>query len=54
MTAARERLPDRRANQSFTFELNGLRYHATISCFADGRVGDRPELRRSRITLVVD
>jgi len=37
---ARERLPDRRANQSFTFELNGLRYHATISCFADGRVGE--------------
>jgi hypothetical protein len=40
MMTARERLPDRRANQSFTFELNGLRYHATISCFAHGRVGE--------------
>jgi hypothetical protein len=40
MTTARERLPNRRANQSFTFELNGLRYHATISCFSDGRVGE--------------
>jgi ribonucleoside-diphosphate reductase alpha chain len=38
--SGRERLPDRRPNQSFTFELNALRYHATVSFFADGRVGE--------------
>jgi ribonucleoside-diphosphate reductase alpha chain len=36
----RERLPNRRASESFTFEYGGLRYHATISYFADGRVGE--------------
>jgi ribonucleoside-diphosphate reductase alpha chain len=36
----RQRLPNRRANESFTFEVNGLRYTATISRFADGRVGE--------------
>jgi hypothetical protein len=40
MTSTRERLPDRRANQSFTFELNGLRFTATVSCFDDGRLGE--------------
>jgi hypothetical protein len=34
---ARHRLPDRRAGESFTFELNGLRFTATVSRFADGR-----------------
>jgi hypothetical protein len=36
----RERLPDRRANESFTFELNGLRFTASVSRFGDGRVGE--------------
>jgi hypothetical protein len=40
MTTARERLPDRRPNQSFTFEVAGLRYTATVSRFADGRLGE--------------
>jgi hypothetical protein len=36
----RERLPHRRANESFTFELANLRFTATVSRFADGRVGE--------------
>jgi hypothetical protein len=36
----RERLPSRRASESFTFELNGLRFTATFSRFADGRIGE--------------
>jgi hypothetical protein len=40
MTTARERLPDRRASESFTFELNGLRFTATVSRFSDGRIGE--------------
>jgi hypothetical protein len=36
----RERLPNRRFSESFTFECGGLHYHATISRFADGRVGE--------------
>jgi hypothetical protein len=38
--AARERLPDRRAAETFEVEVNGLRYTATVSRFADGRVGE--------------
>ena len=37
---ARQRLPDRRRSESFTFELNGLRFTATLSCFDDGRIGE--------------
>ncbi len=37
---ARERLPNRRASESFTFELNGLRFTATVSHFDDGRIGE--------------
>jgi hypothetical protein len=37
---AREALPNRRANESFTFEVDGLRFTATISRFPDGRVGE--------------
>jgi hypothetical protein len=40
MTAARQRLPDRRASESFTFELDGLKFTATVSRFADGRVAE--------------
>jgi hypothetical protein len=36
----RHRLPDRRTNESFTFEIGGLRFTATISRLADGRVGE--------------
>jgi hypothetical protein len=37
---ARRRLPDRRASESFSFELDGLRFTATISRFDDGQVGE--------------
>jgi hypothetical protein len=37
---ARERLPNRRASESFSFELNGLRFTATVSHFSDGRIGE--------------
>lgn len=40
MSAARERLPDRRYSESFTFEVAGLTYTATFSRFADGRIGE--------------
>jgi hypothetical protein len=33
-------LPDRRGSESFTFELNGLRFTATVSRFPDGRIGE--------------
>ena len=36
----RERLPDRRANSSFSFEFEGHRYRATAGRFADGRLGE--------------
>ena len=39
-TLARERLPNRRASETFSFEVEGLHYCATFSCFADGRVGE--------------
>jgi hypothetical protein len=37
---ARERLPNRRASETFNFEVDGLRYSATVSRFADGRIGE--------------
>jgi len=43
--SARERLPNRRPSQSFTFELHGLRFTATVSRFADGRIGDNRKCR---------
>src|SRR5262245_13875872 len=36
----RERLPNRRAAETFEVEINGLRYTATASRFADGRIGE--------------
>ncbi len=36
----RERLPNRRASETFDFEVGGLRYCATISRFEDGRIGE--------------
>jgi hypothetical protein len=37
---SRQRLPDRRANESFSFEVGGLPFTATVSRFTDGRVGE--------------
>jgi hypothetical protein len=37
---ARERLPDRRRSESLTFELDGLRFTATLSRYQDGRIGE--------------
>lgn len=34
---ARQRLPDRRASETFSLECAGLAYLATVSRFADGR-----------------
>jgi hypothetical protein len=36
----RQRLPNRRASTSFEFEVAGLRYTATVSYFADGRIAE--------------
>ena len=38
--SARQRLPNRRASESFSFELSNLRFTATVSRFADGRIGE--------------
>jgi ribonucleoside-diphosphate reductase alpha chain len=40
MTAARQRLPNRRHSKSFGFECSGLRYTASASWFDDGRLGE--------------
>ena len=37
---SRQRLPNRRASLTFDFEVGGLRYTATVSRFADGRLGE--------------
>jgi len=34
----RQRLPNRRASENFSFELNGLRFTATVSRLPDGGV----------------
>jgi hypothetical protein len=36
----RERLPYRRASMIFDFEAGGLKYTASFSRFADGRIGE--------------
>ena len=38
--SARDRLPDRRPCESFSFECNNLHYTATISRYADGRLAE--------------
>jgi hypothetical protein len=40
MTAARERLANRRASETFAFECNGLSYLATISRYPDNRLAE--------------
>jgi hypothetical protein len=37
---ARERLPNRRASETFDFQVEGLHYCATVSHLADGRIGE--------------
>jgi hypothetical protein len=37
---ARRRLPDRRENETFVFELGGLRFAATVGRFDDGQIGE--------------
>ena len=38
--SARERLPNRRASETFAFECAGLRYVCTVSRYSDGRLGE--------------
>jgi hypothetical protein len=40
MTAARLRLPNRRASRSFDFEHAGMKFTATVSYFGDGRLAE--------------
>jgi hypothetical protein len=40
MSAARERLPQRRGSMRFSFTHNGRLYHATVSKFPDGRLAE--------------
>jgi ribonucleoside-diphosphate reductase alpha chain len=36
----RQRLPDRRAATTFTFEVGGMPFTATVGRFPDGRIGE--------------
>src|SRR5258707_3951459 len=36
----RRRLPNRRASITFTFEVGGLTYTATVSRYSDGEIGE--------------
>jgi hypothetical protein len=40
MHVARERLPNRRAAETFDIEVGSLRYTTTIGFYPDGRVGE--------------
>jgi ribonucleoside-diphosphate reductase alpha chain len=40
MTAARQRLPNRRPSENFGFEVDGLHFTATVSRFEDGRIAE--------------
>lgn len=37
---ARERLPDRRAHELVTFDFAGIRYHAGVGRYGDGRLAE--------------
>jgi hypothetical protein len=37
---ARQRLPNRRQAETFTFEVAGLRYTCTVGRFPDGSIGE--------------
>jgi hypothetical protein len=36
----RQRLPNRRASETFELEVSGLKYTCTVSRFADGRIAE--------------
>jgi hypothetical protein len=38
--SARERIPNRRASTTFDIEVGGMKYRATVSRFADGRLAE--------------
>jgi hypothetical protein len=38
--ADRQRLPNRRASETFTFELDGLRFTGSVGRIADGRIAE--------------
>jgi hypothetical protein len=40
MSLVRQRLPNRRASETFALEVAGLKYTATVSRFPDGRIGE--------------
>jgi ribonucleoside-diphosphate reductase alpha chain len=40
MTAARQRLPDRREAVTFELQAGGLRYTCTVGRFSDGSIGE--------------
>jgi hypothetical protein len=40
MTAARRRLPDRRASETFDLQAQGLSFTATVSRFVDGSLAE--------------
>ena len=40
MTGRRERLPDRRASETFQLEAGGLSYTCTVSRYSDGRLAE--------------
>jgi hypothetical protein len=40
MSADRERLPNRRESQTYEIVATGMKYRATVSRFADGRVAE--------------
>jgi hypothetical protein len=40
MTAARERLPNRRASEQIAFTCGGFKFIATVSRFIDGRLAE--------------
>jgi len=40
VSAARERLPNRRSAETFDVEAGGLHYRATIGRYPDGRIGE--------------
>jgi hypothetical protein len=37
-TVARERLPNRRASETFDIEVSGRKYRCAVSPYADGRI----------------
>jgi hypothetical protein len=40
LISVRQRLPNRRACETFNFEVDGLHYCATVSRFEDGHIGE--------------